>query len=289
VHFIIAFVLALIIAFSYGVASNNVQVSSIDHWNGVAQTPAQAAGLQPGDTIVSVNGHRLSSPNTFTNAVHDSKGRPVSFTYLRDGQTHAATVTPRLGQGISVAGGIKLNPHDDYIGVVLTGATQSVNPLSAVKVAADNLGSATREEVDGVIKTFSPSGLRSVVHQVTNSKAATQAADNPDTATRPVSLVGIAGLGVQAQKAGLEDLLELLILINIIFGLLNMLPMLPLDGGHVAVAAYEWIRTKKGQAYYRADITKLFPVVFVFLAFLSIFVLSGVFLDLTHPVKNVFP
>jgi membrane-associated protease RseP (regulator of RpoE activity) len=68
-----------------------------------------------------------------------------------------------------------------------------------------------------------------------------------------------------------------------------MLPMLPLDGGHVAVAAYEWIRTKKGQPYYVADITKLFPVVFVFLAFLAVFVLSGVFLDFTHPLKNVFP
>ena len=39
-----------------------------------------------------------------------------------------------------------------------------------------------------------------------------------------------------------------------------MLPMIPLDGGHVAIAAYEWIRTKKGEPYYRADITKLFPV-----------------------------
>ena len=38
-----------------------------------------------------------------------------------------------------------------------------------------------------------------------------------------------------------------------------MLPMLPLDGGHVAIAAYRWIRTRKGQPYYRADITKLFP------------------------------
>jgi membrane-associated protease RseP (regulator of RpoE activity) len=68
-----------------------------------------------------------------------------------------------------------------------------------------------------------------------------------------------------------------------------MLPMIPLDGGHVAVAAYEWIRTKKGEAYYRADITKLFPGVVLFLAFLGVFVLSGVFLDLTHPLKNVFP
>ncbi|HEV3369805.1 MAG TPA: site-2 protease family protein, partial [Acidimicrobiales bacterium] len=77
--------------------------------------------------------------------------------------------------------------------------------------------------------------------------------------------------------------------INIVFGLLNMLPMIPFDGGHVAVAGYEWIRTKKGQPYYKADITKLFPVVFAVMAFLAIFVLSSVYLDLTHPIKNLFP
>jgi membrane-associated protease RseP (regulator of RpoE activity) len=76
-----------------------------------------------------------------------------------------------------------------------------------------------------------------------------------------------------------------LIAINIVFGVLNMLPMIPLDGGHVAVAVYEWVRTKKGQVYYRADITKLVPVAALFIAFLGIFVLSGVFLDITHPVS----
>jgi hypothetical protein len=55
------------------------------------------------------------------------------------------------------------------------------------------------------------------------------------------------------------------------------------------VAGYEWIRTKKGQPYYKADITKLFPVVFAVMAFLAIFVLSSVYLDLTHPIKNLFP
>jgi membrane-associated protease RseP (regulator of RpoE activity) len=176
-----------------------------------------------------------------------------------------------------------------YIGVQIDQALQSVSPWRAVSSAADNLGSATSAEVSGVVRTFSPSGFVSVVHQVASSKDATEAANHPATSVRPVSLVGIANLGVQAQHAGLESLLELLILINVIFGLLNMLPILPFDGGHVAVAAYEWIRTKKGQAYYRADITKLFPVVFVFLAFLAVFVVGALFLDFTHPLKNVFP
>jgi membrane-associated protease RseP (regulator of RpoE activity) len=196
-------------------------------------------------------------------------------------------VTPQSGKGIEVDG--QSLTAKGYIGVQIDQALQSVSPWRAISSAADNLGQATSAEVSGVVRTFSPSGFVSVVHQVASSKDATEAADHPATSVRPVSLVGIANLGVQAQQAGLESLLELLILINVIFGLLNMLPILPFDGGHVAVAVYEWIRTKKGQAYYQADITKMFPVVFVFLAFLAVFVVSALFLDFTHPLKNVFP
>jgi membrane-associated protease RseP (regulator of RpoE activity) len=292
-HFIIAFVLALIVVFSFGVPSNNENVIAIDHWQGVAHTPAALAGLRPGDTIVSVNGTALKSPDAFSNIVGRSTGKPITIGFTRDGTLHDVTVTPQDGRGV-VADGTDLAPANaasphGFIGVQLEQATKSQNPIASIGSAADNVWQATSQEVSGIIHTFSPSGLRSVVHQVTNSKDAAQVANNPTNAARPVSIIGIGSLGVQAQHAGLISLLELLILINIIFGLLNMLPMIPLDGGHVAVAVYEWIRTKKGEAYYRADITKLFPVVFVFLAFLMIFVFSGVFLDITHPLKNVFP
>jgi membrane-associated protease RseP (regulator of RpoE activity) len=292
-HFLIAFVLSLIVVFSFGVASNNESVVALDNWHGVAHTPAQLAGLSTSDTIVSVNHHALTGPNSLRDDIERSGGHPVTLGVERDGHVRQVSVTPADGRGIK-AGGSVLAPASDttpqwFIGVELEPAAASEGLFASIGSAATNLGSATSQEVTGVIRTFSPSGLSSVFHQVSNSKAAARAAANPGNSVRPVSLVGIGGLGVQAERAGLESLLELLILINVIFGLLNMLPMIPLDGGHVAVAAYEWIRTKKGEAYYRADITKLFPVVVLFLAFLGVFVLSGVFLDLTHPLKNVFP
>ena len=286
-HFVIAFVLALIVVLSFGVPSNDVAVSALDHWKGVAHTPAELAGIKPGDTIVSVNGKPLTSFASFGDIVGRSTGKTVTLGVEQDGRLRQVEVVPRSGRGI-VADGVPL-ASKGYIGVEIAQALQSESPWRAVTSAADNLGSAVSAEVSGVVRTFSPCGFVSVVHQVTSAKDATEAANHPTTAVRPVSLVGIANLGVQAQHAGLETLLELLILINVIFGLLNMLPILPFDGGHVAVAAYEWIRTKKGQPYYRADITKMFPVVFVLLAFLAVFVLSAVFLDITHPLKNVFP
>src|SRR4029077_18563087 len=128
-------------------------------------------------------------------------------------------------------------------------------------------------------------GISSLWHQLTNPKDAQAVANNPTLAPRPESVAGIVNLGAQAEQQGLYPVLMLLIAINVVFGLLNMLPMVPLDGGHVAIAGYEWTRTKKGKPYYRADINKLFPVAAVFIAFLGFFVLAAIYLDITHPLQ----
>ena len=88
---------------------------------------------------------------------------------------------------------------------------------------------------------------------------------------RTASIVDRRGrhIAIQAEQAGIFYLLEVLIALNIVLGLLNMLPMLPLDGGHVAIAVYERIRTRRGQPYYQADVAKLLPVVYAFVAFLA--------------------
>jgi membrane-associated protease RseP (regulator of RpoE activity) len=291
-HFFIAFVLALIVVFAFGVPSSNQQISGLEHWSGVSQTPAQAAGLAAGDVIVSVNGHTLSDPNTLANTIAHSVGKPVRIGVEDGGTTRIISVTPVKRAGLK-ADGSKLaatdsaQPHG-YIGIELEQATQSVNPIRGVGLAAQNMWDVTTAEVSGIYHLFSPSGVSSVLHQVSNSKYATTVANNPSSGERPVSIVGIAHLGSQAQQDGIQYLLEFLIIINIVFGLINMLPMLPFDGGHVAVASYEWIRTKKGEPYYKADITKLFPIVGIFLAILSFFVLASLYLDITHPFKNFF-
>ena len=172
-----------------------------------------------------------------------------------------------------------------YLGIDIKTATASVElPSARPAPRCPPCGRSPTQEATGIGQIFSPPGLASVWHQLTNPKAAQSAANNPGSAPRPVSIVGIANLGAQAEQAGLASVLMLLIAINIVFGILNMLPMIPLDGGHVAIAAYEWIRTKKGQPYYRADITKLFPVAAVFIAFLAFVPSRALYLDITHPL-----
>jgi membrane-associated protease RseP (regulator of RpoE activity) len=218
-----------------------------------------------------------------TDVIARSTGTPLTLGVERDGHLIHLTATPKSGQGVTIQG-TKLADHG-YLGVGIDEATRSVAPLAVPGAAISSAWNIGSEEVSGLGQTFSLSGLTSIFDQVTNSKAADRAVDDPGSAPRPVSIVGITNLGAQAEQEGLAVVLALLIAINIVFALLNMLPMIPLDGGHVAVAVYEWIRTKPGGPYYRADITKLFPVAALFIAFLALFVFAGVFLDITHPLQ----
>jgi membrane-associated protease RseP (regulator of RpoE activity) len=276
-------VLAVILVVSFGKTTNNFTVTNIEHWPGHAHTPAALAGLKAGDTIVSINGKTFSDPTAMTDIINHSTGKQLELGVERDGRLIEVKATPESGKGISIGG--KALGNGGHLGIGIQQATTSVGLLASIGDSFDTMWQVTDAEVTGLGHTFSPSGLSSVFHQVTDSKYAQKVANNPNVAPRPTSVVGIAGLGAQAEQAGIASVLMLLIAINIVFALLNMLPMIPLDGGHVAIAAYEWIRTKKGEAYYRADITKLFPVAALFIAFLLVFVVAAVYLDITHPLQ----
>ena len=79
---------------------------------------------------------------------------------------------------------------------------------------------------------------------MTSAKAAAQASAN---GTRVQSIVGVVRTADQAPPTPASaNLLLVLIAINLFFGVFNLFPMLPLDGGHVAIAVYEKIRTGGG-------------------------------------------
>jgi membrane-associated protease RseP (regulator of RpoE activity) len=280
-HILIALVLALILVFTFGRATNNYNVAALEHWPGRA-TPAALAGLKVGDTIVSVNGKSFTNANSMTNAIKDASGTPLRLGVERDGKLIHLTATPENGKGITV-GSEKLQ-NRGYLGVDITTATAPISAVDAPYAAVDTMWQLTDIEARGIAQVFSPSGLSDLWRQLTDPKYAQAVANNPNLAPRASSIVGIANVGAQAEQAGLASTLLLLIAINIVFAVLNMLPMIPLDGGHVAVATYEWIRTKKGRPYYRADITKLFPYAAVFIGVLALITLSALFLDITHPL-----
>jgi membrane-associated protease RseP (regulator of RpoE activity) len=119
---------------------------------------------------------------------------------------------------------------------------------------------------------------------VASSKAATNV-KNQDS--RPDSIIGVGRIAVQAADAGAGQFIFILVVLNLFIGLLNMLPMLPLDGGYVAIATYERLRSRRGRRY-EADINKMAPVIYAFVAALLVLFACTLYLDIAHPIPNPF-
>jgi membrane-associated protease RseP (regulator of RpoE activity) len=106
-----------------------------------------------------------------------------------------------------------------------------------------------------------------------------KAADSP-TAVRFVSPVGVVVDAKKATEIGWSEVLYLLIVINIFVGIFNLVPLPPLDGGHVAIAIYEKIRSLRTKKPYHADINKIMPVAYAMVALILFYGVSSLFLDL---------
>jgi len=245
------------------------------------QEPARAAGLRAGDVIVAVDGHKVSSADQLVNAVSPRPGQPLSVTFDRHGKAHTVFVTP---VATTVSGSKKSSGR---IGIEIADAPGPVaraNPLIAIGRSVKGLGSTISLTVSALGQTFSPHGISNYLNALTNQQAANKLAKSGQ---RIESIYGAARTATQGAKAGVASLIEVLVAINVSIGMINLLPMLPLDGGHVAVAVYERIRSRKGRRY-RADVNKLMPVAYAFVLLLGFVVVSSLYLDIAHPVANPF-
>ena len=102
--------------------------------------------------------------------------------------------------------------------------------------------------------------------------------DNPN---RVVSIYGAVRLANQSD--GIADVLVFLFTINLFVGIFNLVPLLPLDGGHVAIATYERIRSRKGRPYH-ADISKLMPLTYAVVLLLVLVGVTSLYLDIANPL-----
>ena len=292
-HLIMALILAWVSLFFFGqVTSTPTEISGFTHWHGVAATPAQMAGLHKGDVVVRVNGRSVNSLGAFEHVVGHSIGVPLQLTVHRRGHTVHLTATPVNGQTVLVAtksakGVTTYVPASTrrvgYIGVYLSPhpVTTPVSFVQSVPASFALVGSYIAKVADGTWQIFSPSGLSRIVHADVSSRAAT----SPSFINyRPTSIYGIAHVAIQVAYQHPAQLLTLFMLINLGVGFINMLPMLPLDGGYVAIAIYERIRTRRGQPNYHADVNKFTPLVVVFLAVLLVIFLSSLYFDIAHPL-----
>jgi membrane-associated protease RseP (regulator of RpoE activity) len=232
-------------------------------------SPAALAGLKAGDRILRMNGVDVSNFDTFRTTVRDLPGKTVPLEIERSGEPMELQVTladRNPGTGERGIGFLGVSPAVDVTYV-------KRNLPEAVQRSFTEFGTQVGGTVVGIGRIFSPAGLTTLWQTV--------AGQRPDDPTqRASSIVGIVREGGRAADSGWIYFVGLLGAVNLALGLFNLLPLLPLDGGHIVIATYERLRSRKGRVY-RVDMAKVMPIFVVPLIILFTVVMGSFWLDIT--------
>lgn len=168
----------------------------------IAKTPAEKAGILPGDLIVKVNSTLLFKDSTISEILAKDGGKEARFTIVRDGKTLEYQIIPELNApreitGLSIAYYNHLNPWEQFVNVV----------------------------------EMSYQSLRGIFSKQSSIKAKHMSG--------PIGIVTVIGTAVY--HGSILHALNIIAIITFSLALLNLLPLPILDGGHILFAAIEMI------------------------------------------------
>jgi regulator of sigma E protease len=179
---------------------------------------AAAAGFQPDDIVLSIDGRPISSFREMKVMVAFSAGKPLDIVVDRGGAPVTLHATPRLGTdkdkenaGLGLLGVKQKQPTPEDI------RTIKFTPLGALKEA----GKETWSVIDQSLTYLT----RIVVGQASTAQLG--------------GVVRMAQMSGEAASMGFPTLMSLAGLISVSIGLLNLFPIPLLDGGHLLFYAFE--------------------------------------------------
>jgi membrane-associated protease RseP (regulator of RpoE activity) len=272
-HFVLGFI--LLFTLFAGIGTNQVlpEIREV-----VPNSAAQAAGIQAGDEVISINGKKVTEWYKDVEVIRQSQGRELSL------------VLDRNGEQISVTASARLTDIDGTKRYVLGIVNDMGLKRSGLLVSIKNSATVTKSFLVESVKS-----LGKLPEKIPALWGATVRGEERD----PNGLVGVVGVArVSGEAVGSDKLTSmerlatfvLIVASLIIFvGVFNLLPILPLDGGHMAVAIADSIRAFFARLRGRPrpapiDVTVLTPitmVVFVVLATLTLLLLVA---DVINPV-----
>ena len=272
-HFVLGFLLLFLLF--VGIGTNQVLpvISEV-----VSNSAAQAAGIQPGDEIVAINGKKVTEWYKDVEAIRQSQGAELTLDLNRDGELLTIVTNARLTD---------VDGTKRYVlGIINDVGLKRSSVLLSVKNSAIVTKSFLTESVKSLAK---------LPEKIPALWGATVRGEERD-ANGLVGVVGVARVSGQAvgsdKLTPMERLATFVLIVaslNIFVGIFNLLPILPLDGGHMAVAIADEIRAFFARLRGRPrpapiDVTVLTPitmVVFVVLATLTLLLLVA---DVINPV-----
>jgi regulator of sigma E protease len=216
---------------------NEIQIAGI-----LPDQPAAKAGLQPGDTIVSVNGQPIRSTPKVHDIVSSSGGNPVTLAYSRNGQLGTVTIKPALSKADGTEKwmiGVSVEPRVVFVSLPL--------PQALAESVRQNAKSATLifQFLSGIVeRRMSPKSLEGPIR--------------------------IAQLSGESAREGPTAYFGLLAMVSLNLAIFNLLPIPILDGGVILLLIVEMFMRRDLSLRVKEAVFKLG---FVFLMAVVAFVL----------------
>lgn len=205
-NFLVAFLVIVLFMSVIGINTIVPKIAQVEE-------NAQAAGLQVGDTIVSVNGAEMTNYQQISQAIAASEGNDVTLGVKRGKEELSLTLTPF---------------YDDEAGRYRVGF------------------SFGQERVRMSVLTSIPFSVQYNVESVklilSTLKDLVFKGQGVDDVTGPVGTVYV--IQEVTQQGGLDVYLELIALISVNLGVMNLLPIPGLDGSRLLFLLIEAVRRK---------------------------------------------
>jgi len=209
-NFILAFFIFALLAVLQGIPTYEPVVTGVND-----NSPAQQAGLLPGDLVTEISGEKIEVWDDLAAAVQAKPEEQLDFVVQRNGQEINLQITPKIqevdGQKVSMIGISYRSPVE-----------QTINPIKVVTYGAEQ----TYEGMTLILKLLG--------NLITGEFSI-------DDLAGPV---GIYQATDEVAKYGIYSLMYWGAMLSINLGIMNLLPLPALDGGRLLFFGYEAIRGK---------------------------------------------
>jgi regulator of sigma E protease len=206
-NFILTVVLFIALAFLQGGVAvyNTNQIGEVQE-----NSPAATAGLEDNDTILAVDGKKISSWDDLTNTVTKKPGKELTVLIEQDGKEKTFQMTPKT-----------VKSNGEKVGQI------GVGPYMKTGFGDKVIGGLT-QSWDMVKRIFSALGSLFTGFSL-------------DKLGGPVMMYQMSA---EASRAGIKTVIYLMALLSVNLGIVNLLPIPAFDGGKILLNLIEGIRGK---------------------------------------------